>query len=278
MILGLTKLFAVAEGGPAVHITPGEVFQIQGISITNSMLYGAISTVVILFLVIIAARRSTIQPKKGFVQFIEIGTEFIIGLLESNFGDRTKAIKYAPYFVSLFFYIMLTNWLGLLPFVGEGFVSGETPLFRPFTADLNGTLAAATITIIMVQIFAIKESGLAKHARHYFAGSLKNPMTYLMGGFELFGELTRIISLALRLFLNVAIGEIIIAVFSYLGQAGAPITALPFYILELLVGALQAYIFVMLSVVYLAIAIKHDHDESHSEEYESVHTISEAKA
>jgi F-type H+-transporting ATPase subunit a len=242
------------------------------------MLYGAISTVVILFLVIIAARRSTIQPKKGFVQFIEIGTEFIIGLLESNFGDRTKAIKYAPYFVSLFFYIMLTNWLGLLPFVGEGFVSGETPLFRPFTADLNGTLAAATITIIMVQIFAIKESGLAKHARHYFAGSLKNPMTYLMGGFELFGELTRIISLALRLFLNVAIGEIIIAVFSYLGQAGAPITALPFYILELLVGALQAYIFVMLSVVYLAIAIKHDHDESHSEEYESVHTISEAKA
>jgi F-type H+-transporting ATPase subunit a len=278
VILGLTKLFAVAEGGPAVHITPGEVFQIQGISITNSMLYGAISTVVILFLVIIAARRSTIQPKKGFVQFIEIGTEFIIGLLESNFGDRTKAIKYAPYFVSLFFYIMLTNWLGLLPFVGEGFVSGETPLFRPFTADLNGTLAAATITIIMVQIFAIKESGLAKHARHYFAGSLKNPMTYLMGGFELFGELTRIISLALRLFLNVAIGEIIIAVFSYLGQAGAPITALPFYILELLVGALQAYIFVMLSVVYLAIAIKHDHDESHSEEYESVHTISEAKA
>jgi F-type H+-transporting ATPase subunit a len=278
VILGLTKLFAVAEGGPAVHITPGEVFQIQGISITNSMLYGAISTVVILFLVIIAARRSTIQPKKGFVQFIEIGTEFIIGLLESNIGDRTKAIKYAPYFVSLFFYIMLTNWLGLLPFVGEGFVSGETPLFRPFTADLNGTLAAATITIIMVQIFAIKESGLAKHARHYFAGSLKNPMTYLMGGFELFGELTRIISLALRLFLNVAIGEIIIAVFSYLGQAGAPITALPFYILELLVGALQAYIFVMLSVVYLAIAIKHDHDESHSEEYESVHTISEAKA
>ena len=89
--------------------------------------------------------------------------------------------------------------------------------------------------------------------RHYFNGSLKNPITLLLGIFEMFSDVTRIFSLALRLFLNVAIGEIIIAVFSALGGVAAPVTALPFTILELLVGALQPYIFVMLSVMYLAV-------------------------
>ena len=106
------------------------------------------------------------------------------------------------------------------------------------------------------------------HLRHYFNGSLKNPMTWFLGLFEILGEFTRIGSLALRLFLNVAIGEIIITVFAFLGSKAAPITSLPFVILEMLVGALQAYIFVMLSVMYLAVAVKHheQHDaEDHAE-------------
>jgi F0F1-type ATP synthase membrane subunit a len=85
----------------------------------------------------------------------------------------------------------------------------------------------------------------------------------ILGIFEMFSDTTRIFSLALRLFLNVAIGEIIIAVFSALGGSAGFITALPFTILELLVGALQAYIFVMLSIMYLAVAVNHaGHDES----------------
>ena len=157
-----------------------------------------------------------------------------------------------------------------MPGVGEAFQTsgahGESPLLRPFTADLNGTLAAATVTWILVQYFAIRESGISRHVRHYFNGSLKNPITLLLGVFEMFSDLTRIASLALRLFLNVAIGEIIIAVFSALGGLAAPITALPFTILELLVGALQAYIFVMLSIMYLAVAVSHAQHEEHEDE------------
>lgn len=217
-------------------------------------------------LLIVVARRMTVSPKGGITQFIEAGSEFITSLLESSLGDRAKALKYGPFFVTIFFFVLISNWMGLLPIVGESFrVNGETPLFRPFTADLNGTLAAATITIVMVQYFAIKESGAAKHLRHYFNGSLKNPVTLLLGIFEMFSELTRIFSLALRLFLNVTIGEIIISVFAYLGKTAAPLTALPFTILELLVGALQAYIFVMLSVMYLAVAVKHGDHEPHSD-------------
>lgn len=262
----LTK-FAAEGSGPIVHITPGELFKIGDFAVTNSMFYGAISSLIALVVLITIARRMTLQPKGGLTQFVEIGATFITDLLDSALGDRKKALRYAPWFTALFFFILFNNWLGLIPGVGETLTINNTPIGRPFTADLNGTLAAATVVWVMVQYFAIRESGIGRHLRHYFTGSLKNPITLLLGIFEMFSDLTRIFSLALRLFLNVVIGETIIAVFVYLGGFVAPIVALPFTVLELGVGALQAYIFVMLSVMYLAVAIKHD---EHAEEEPSV--------
>ncbi len=249
--------FAAESTGPAVHITPGAVFEIGGVTITNSMLYGWISAVIISVILIYTARKISLRPKKGFSQFIEIGNDFITNQIAASLGSRKKALYYAPYFVTFFFFIMFSNWLGLLPGVGEALHISGTPVLRPFTADLNGTLAAAAVIMCLVQYFAIKESGFFKHIRHYFNGSLKNPLTLFLGIFEMFSELIRVFSLALRLFLNVTIGEVIIAVFSYLGSVAAPITALPFVCLELAVGALQAYIFVTLSMTYLSVAIKH---------------------
>lgn len=264
MFTNLLTRFAAEESGPAVHIVPGQLFEINGLPVTNSMLYGVITSVIILFFLIIVARRMTLRPKRGVTQLVEIGTDFIYNLLESSLGSREKAAKYSPTFITMFLFILLTNWIGLLPIIGEAFTYQEQPLFRPFTADLNGTLAIAIVSIFYVQYYSIKESGPISHLKHYFNGSMKNPITIFLGVFEMFSELTRIGSLALRLFLNVAIGEVVIAVFAYLGGMIGPVTAVPFTIIELLVGALQAYIFVMLSVMYLAVAVKHaEHDADH---------------
>lgn len=263
-------LFAAAEAaetGLTVHIAPTGLFVWHGYTITNSMVFSWICSLLLLVVLTTVARRMTLRPKGGFSQIVEIGTDFIVGVLENSFGSRTKALKYAPYFVTIFFFIALSNILGLLPGVGEALTFHGTPVFRAFTADLNGTLATAVISMVMIQTFAIRESGFFPHLRHYFAGKLWNPLTYVVGIYELFNELIRVFSLALRLFLNVAIGEIIIAVFSYLGKFAAPLTAFPFLFLELGVALLQAYIFVMLSVTYLSLAIKHGHDEP--EELES---------
>ncbi len=268
----LFQLFAATEeGGPAIHITPGELFKIGEFGVTNSMFYGVISSILILALMIWVARKISINPKRGFIQFVEIGTDFIIGTIENSMGSRKKAIQYAPFFATAFFFVMFTNWLGLMPGVGEALTYNEQPVFRPFTADLNGTLAASIIMMILVQIFTIKEVGGIGYLRHFFAGSLKNPATYLLGIFEMFSELTRIGSLALRLFLNVAIGETILVIFAYLGSFVAPITTLPILILELFVGALQAYIFTMLIIMYLSAAIKHDHEHEQSLEHVVAH-------
>jgi F-type H+-transporting ATPase subunit a len=86
-------------------------------------------------------------------------------------------------------------------------------------------------------------------------------MYLLIGIIEMVTDVTRVLSLSLRLFLNVTIGDIVISVFSYLGHVAAPITALPFTLLELGVGALQAYIFVVLAVMYLAMAANAHHDD-----------------
>ncbi len=256
-----------ADSGPSVHVAPHVVTHLGGLTITNSILYGWLSIVLICVLLITVARRVTIKPLAGFSQFIEAGAEFIVNLVEGAFDDKQRARKYVPFFVTLFFFILLNNWLGLLPIVGEGFHVGETPLFRPFTADLNGTLAAGIFTMLYVYAASIRESGgFGKYMRHFFVGSPFNPLYFVIGLLEMLTDLTRAFSLSLRLFLNVTIGEIVIAVFSYLGHFAAALTALPFTLVELFVGALQAYIFTVLSLMYLAIAVNHASDHNHDEE------------
>ncbi len=256
-----------AESGPHVHIAPGTVWEIGGLTITNAMLYGWICALLIIAAMIWVARHVTVKPKGGVIQYVEAGVDFIRNLVEGSFDDPKVGRKYVPFFVTLFFFILLNNWLGLLPIVGEGFQSGGHPLLRPFTGDLNGTLAIGVVTMLLVYVASIRESGGPLHyVKHFFVGNPLNPLFLFIGLLEMFTDLTRVLSLSLRLFLNITIGEIVIAVFSYLGQIGAPLTALPFTLLEVLVGALQAYIFTILGVMYLAIAVnaasEHSEDEA----------------
>jgi F-type H+-transporting ATPase subunit a len=183
-----------------------------------------------------------------------------------------------PFFVTLFFFILLNNWAGLIPVVGEGFQVHDHPVFRPMTGDLNTTIAMGLFTMIVIYVASIREvGGFGKFIRHFFIGSPLNPLYLVIGLIEMLTDLTRALSLALRLFLNVTIGEIVIAVFAFLGgmlapnDVLAPITSLPFTLLELGVGALQAYIFVILGVNYLAISVNsaHAHDE-HADEVEDI--------
>lgn len=262
--MNLALLHTFAETGPSVHVAPAGVFTVGGFAITNSILYGWICTLVIVALLIAVARRVTVKPQGGLVQFIELGVDFIVNLVEDSFDDKKIGRKYVPVFVTIFFFILFSNWLGLLPIVGEGFQSGDHPLLRPFTADLNGTLAIGLFTMLFVYGASIRESGgFLKYLRHFFVGSPWNPLYFVIGILEMFTDLTRTLSLSLRLFLNVTIGEIVIAVFAYLGSMFASFTALPFTLLEIAVAAIQAYIFTILSTMYLAIAVNHagEHDD-----------------
>lgn len=266
MIGGLLNHFA--DSGPDVHVAPSAVFHVDGITITNSVLYGWIAIVIIIAIAIAVARRITVHPKGGFIQYIELIVEFIRGTVEGAFEDKAVAVRYVPYFVSVFILFFFVNWLGLLPFTGDAFLSHDQPLLRPFTGDLNATFAAAVVTMIYVYISSVREAGgFFKYLRHFFVGSPKNPMYFAIGLLEMISDASRVISLSLRLFLNVAIGEMVIAVFAWLGHILAPVVALPFFLLDAFDLALQAYIFVILGTMYLAIAVNHGsaHPEESSE-------------
>ena len=163
--------------------------------------------------------------------------------------------------MTIFFFALVNNLSELIPGVGGGILLHGHPLLRPVTADLNMTLAMSLVTMVLVYVASVRESGgFRKYLRHFFMGSPFNPLFLIIGIIEMITDLTRALSLALRLFLNITIGQIVIDVFAYLGGSLAPhsilapVAASVFYLLEIGVDMLQAYIFVILGVNYLAIA------------------------
>jgi F-type H+-transporting ATPase subunit a len=252
-----------------VSLKAEHVFDLGPLRVSNSMVYGLICAVLLAVVMITAARRIQLRPRKGlFIGAVESAVEYVTKMLESPLGSREQAARFAPIFGFYFIFIMFTNLLALLPIVGPGIYSNtegaNIPLFRPFTADLNGTIVMAVTAIAIVQFLSIREQGLKRHAQHYFSDKPANPLNFFIGVLEVFGELTRILSLSLRLFLNTAVGEILISVFTsmILASGRTPIAVLPIFLFEMLVAYIQAYVFTILASTYLGLAIAH-HDSSH---------------
>ena len=256
-----------ASSGIHVSLKAEPITTVGPLTVTNSIVYGTLCGLLLTIILIIGARKVRFSPGKSvFAGSLEWITEFIINLLQGPFGSRAKAAKYTPYFATFFLFILFSNLMGLLPIVGPGIEVNGAPLFRPFTADLNGTIAMSVIAILLVQVLSIKEQGAIGHLKHYFTDKPWNPINFFIGFLEIFGELTRITSLSLRLFLNTAVGEILIAVFtSMIAPNGrTPIAVIPIFFFEMLVAGIQAYVFTILAATYLGITIRHaDHGEDH---------------
>ncbi len=267
----MLQLFSATEG---IHISlsPEKLVEFGSFVFTNAMLYGVITAVVMFLVMRWAAKHVSIKPSKNYaVAVIEMIVDYVIGVLEGAFGSREKAIKFAPVLGFFFIFIIFSNLLGITPFVSPAFTLGEAHLFRPLTADLNGTIALSVFAIIVVQVLSVKEQGAKKHLQHYFSDKPLNPINFFIGILEVFGEFTRIISLSLRLFLNTAVGEILIAVFTsmILVDGRTPIAVIPILLFEVLVAYIQAYVFTVLTANYLGIAISHADDDHHGEEHQT---------
>ena len=255
--------FAQAEGVP---LAAEPVLNFLGLAITNSMVYGLVMAAVVLTLFTIAARRSQAHPTSKFAFAVESLVEFVLGLGEENLGSRKNAIRFMPLLLTLFTFILFSNLCELLPGVGTINVAtaeGQVPLLRAFTADLNATLAMAILTIGTIQVVAIRELGIKKHLQHYFTNKPWNPMNLFIGVIEVMGEFIRIITLSMRLFGVIYAGEVLIHVVGEMAGNFGWAATFPVYLLEIFFGVIQAYLFMMLSMVYLGIAI---HTDDHPED------------
>lgn len=234
-----------------ISLAAEEVFRLGPVLITNSLLAGVIGSLIVFSLFLWAGRTVKVRPQGGVAGAIEAASETILDLIEQVTHNRARAERFFPLLMTFFTFILVNNWLGLLPGVGSITVAGEqgpTPLFRGAAADLNATLGLAMISVVATQLYAIRALGVVTHLKKYFS---PNPILFFVGLLELVSEFAKMISFSFRLFGNIFAGEVLLVVIAYLAPAIAP---LPFFGLELFVGLVQALVFTMLTLVFLEIA------------------------
>ncbi len=191
--------------------------------------------------------------------------------------NKKVAKKLAPFAISIFFIVAIQYYTGILPFVGEVLTVDGVPLLRSQVADLNFTVALAIITIVAVQVWAVKVLGFKGNLKRYFINPLKDPINSFAGLLELIGEFSRLLALAMRLFGNVFAGEVLLIVVAYLGSYASPALLPFFYIFELFIGGIQAYVFFMLATVFVGLAVSHGDGEHSSDHSAAAKQLSEVK-
>ena len=292
-----TGVVAAAEGHAEHHGLPSAavpLFNIGPLPVTNSML---VTWIVAIGLIVFAqmAMRNPQSVPSGAQNFWEFLVEGLYGFIESIIGpDLVK--KTFWFFLTIFIFILFTNWFGLIPGVGTigwgehatGSIFGIStfdhvshPLLRGGNADLNMTFAMASIFMVLWLIWALRSNGVVGFALHIFGpkgestGFIKYMMIgifFAVGFLELISIAFRPISLSFRLYGNVFAGENLLEAMSNVVQHPAWAKAVfsvllpvPFYFLEILVGLVQAFVFMLLTTVFTALICTHD--EEHAKEH-----------
>src|SRR3989344_5048219 len=222
--------------------------------LTNTFLATLLTDLILVFAVLILFKNIKMIP--GFFQnMVETVIETFYSLTESIASKRAAVIF--PYFMSFFLFILVANWSSLIPGFGSiGFYEHEhfVPILRGATSDLNTTLALALISAFATHMLAIKATGIKEYLSRYFSF---NPINLFIGVLELISEATKVISLSFRLFGNIFSGEIVL-----LTTAGifAFLFPIPFLLLEIIVGLVQALVFGMLTMTFMAVLTTPHHE------------------
>src|SRR3989344_34112 len=241
---------------PEISIKAEQLFELWHISITNSMLLSLVTLVLLVAFAFYMKKHMSAVPGK-LQSVFELLREQILEFMESVLGNRHAAEKYFPLIATAFLFILISNWLGLLPIVGpiglrhvteEG--SGLIPLFRAPAADLNFTLALALISVFSINLISVLAIGIKKYIGRFIQP--RSPIMTGAGIIEIFSEFVRIISFSFRLFGNFFAGEVILIVMAFLAPLILP---LPFLFLEIFVGFIQAFIFSMLTLVFISMGV-----------------------
>lgn len=260
----MNPLVIVASAGPHIEIKAETLFSIGGFDVTNSMLLGIAGYALVIWLLFSTAKAVRTGKKTMLSSLIVMIFEMLYGTVEQVVGNRKLARRIAPLSITMFFLIIVNYWMGILPFVGPVTWNG-VPMFRGMVADMNTTFALAIISIVVAQIYAIKTHGFFGNLGRYFVNPFKDPIGTFVGILEIIAEFSRLVALSLRLFGNVFAGEVLMIVVGYMTAYLAGAALLPFMIFELFIGSIQAYVFFMLTTVFIALGlVSHAEHDDHS--------------
>ena len=221
---------------------------------TQYVLWMLICFLITLVVVLAASKRLTIIPTNKFTNMVEYGYEFV----KKDMGE--SAIGHLPFLATLFFFILISNFVGLIP-------GCKTP-----TGSISITWALAAISFIYFIFWGIKAKGLGGYLKSFAPSGLPLVMVPIVWFLELFSTVLRVLTLAVRLYGNMFAGHMVLGIFALLTSvfigsaiqgAGVGVGSISIawmlflfamYALEVLVAFLQAYVFTILSAVYIGLA------------------------
>lgn len=270
VLYACTATAAEEHGLPQSAITLAQPF---GFPITNSMVVTWIAAAAIIGLACLGTRDMKTVPS-GAQNFWEWLVESLYGFLEGVIGPHLVKRTFW-FFASIFIFILFSNWIGLIPGVGTvGWGSAsdhgfkiDQPLFRGASADLNLTLAMSLAFFACWLVWAVREVGVAGVFKELFApkgestGLLKLLLIFVffaVGCLEIISILFRPVSLSFRLYGNIFAGENMLETMGKLVPGLGWLLPIPFYFLELLVGLVQALVFMLLTAVFTMLICHHE--------------------
>lgn len=239
------------------HFPPIEIFGIHlDLSLTKHVVFLWVAAAILIAIALAATRKNIKNPvPKGIGNLVEVFVVFIRDeIVIPNMGK--DGIRYLPYLLTTFFFILIMNLLGLIPY-------GATS-----TGNVSVTGGLAIVAFIMIQAAAIKKQGLGHYLAH-LTGGVHWALWPIMIPIEVLGLFTKAFALCIRLFANMTGGHIVIVsliglIFLFKNIWIAPISiafVVGINLLELFVAFLQAYIFTMLTSLFMGLGMQPEHQE-----------------
>ena len=235
------ELFAAAEGG--VHVGEHPQWHVLGLTINaDTVISSALAAaIVVAFALYLAAKATSGVPSRLQLIFESV-TEQVERQVEGTLGIRTAPFV-VPLAISLFFFILIANWLAVLPHAWETYI-------RPPTSDVNLTFAMAIFVMILVWTTGIRVRG-KRYFKHFV-----EPYPVMLP-LNIIEELTKPITLSLRLFGNILAGTVMVSVLALMPAAVQWLPTSAWKLFDLFIGLLQALIFALLTILYFGFAAAH---------------------
>ena len=253
--------YAAGEETISIKLAPYVVGHIGSLPITSTLLMSWVAMFVLAALAIWVGRNPKLIPGK-LQSIFELVVGGVFDYIKDVLQSETMAKKYFPIILTVFLYILFMNWLGLFPGVssigiyqGHGEESHFVPLFAPGATDLNITLAFTIVVFVVIEMAGILALGTWRYLGKFL--NFSSPLNFAVGIIELFSELARLISFSFRLFGNIFAGKTLLLVVMFL--ATPYIVPVPILAYELGVGFIQAFIFAILTLYFIKIAVEEPH-------------------
>ncbi len=248
---------------PEITLKSNNIIEYGSFHVTNSVMASFAVSLTVVILALLCTRKAGVVPTRPQL-FMEMIVEFFQGMLKTAYGSEKRARKYLPYTLALFLFILVANQFSGLPVVAA-ITAGGGPLFRTATSDWSQTIALALISLGAAHVIAFTASPL-RHINNFIKiepflkirkpSDLGNAfLEFFLGILDIVGEFAKLMSMSARLFGNLFAGEVLIAVIAGITIYTSFIVPAPFMALSIFSGLVQAFVFTLLAMQFMAATI-----------------------